>query len=87
MLKSVDSLSDVRIKVIVIKVNNIKIKSQIKYLVVYIDQHLHWGPQIKHINSKLAKNILLLGIITKLRLYVNLRTMKQYCISLSFIHI
>ena len=44
-----------------INVNNIKIKSQIKYLGVYIDQHLHW---IKHINNKLAKNI---GIITKLR--------------------
>ena len=57
-----------------INVNNIKIKSQIKYLGVYIDQHLHWGPQIKHINNKLAKNI---GIITKLRHYVNLHTMKQ----------
>ena len=57
-----------------INVNNIKIKIQIKYLGVYIDQHLHWGPQIKHINSNLAKNI---GIITKLRHYVNLRTMKQ----------
>ena len=57
-----------------INVNNIKIKSQIKYLGVYIDQHLHWGPQIKHINNKLAKNI---GITTKLRCYVNLHTMKQ----------
>ena len=57
-----------------INVNNIKIKSQIKYLGVYIDQHLHWGPQIKHINNKLAKNR---GITTKLRCYVNLHTMKQ----------
>ena len=57
-----------------INVNNIKIKSQIKYLGVYIDQHLHWGPQIKHINNKLAKNR---GIITKLRYYVNLPTVKQ----------
>ena len=55
-------------------VNNIKIKSQIKYLDVYIDQQLHWGPQIKHINNKLATNI---GIITKLRYYVNLHTMKR----------
>ena len=38
-----------------INVDNIKIKSQIKYLGVYIDQHLHWGSQIKHINNKLAK--------------------------------
>ena len=58
-----------------INVNNIKIKSQIKYLGVYIDQHLHWGPQIKHINKKLAKNR---GIITKLIYYVNLHTMKLY---------
>ena len=44
-----------------INVNNIKIKSQIKYLGVYIDQNLRcWGPQIKHINNKLATNI---GII------------------------
>ena len=57
-----------------INVNNIKIKSQIKYLGVYIDQHLHWGPQIKHINNKLAKKR---GIITKLRYYVNLPTVKQ----------
>ena len=57
-----------------INVNNIKIKSQVKYLGVYIDQHLHCGPQIKHINNKLANNI---GIITKLRYYVNLHTMKQ----------
>ena len=45
-----------------INVNNVKIKSQIKYLGVYLDQHVHWGPEIKHINNKLAKNI---GIITK----------------------
>ena len=32
-----------------INVNDIKIQSQIKYLGAYIDQHLHWGPQIKHI--------------------------------------
>ena len=41
---------------------------------MYIDQHLHWGPQITHINNKLAKNI---ATITKLRHFVNLHTMKQ----------
>ena len=41
---------------------------------MYIDQHLHWGPQIKHINNKLAKVI---SIITKLRHYVKMHTMKQ----------
>ena len=64
-----------------INVNNIKIKSQIKYLGVYIDQHLHWGPQIKHINNKLAKNR---GIITKLRYYVNLPTVKQLYYSFTY---
>ena len=48
-----------------INVNNIKIKSQIKYLGVYIDQHLHWGPQIKHINNKLAKNRGIIKILRK----------------------
>ena len=62
-------------------VNNIKIRSQLKYLGGYIDQHLHWGLQIKHINNKLAKHI---GIITKLRHYVNLHTMKQLYYSLIY---
>ena len=58
-----------------INANNITIKSQIKYLGVYMDQNLRCcGPQIRHINNKLAKNI---GIIAKLRHYVNLHTMKQ----------
>ena len=54
--------------------HNIKRKSQIKYLGVYIDQNLHWGPQIQHINDKLAKNV---GIINKLRYYVDLHTLRQ----------
>ena len=57
-----------------INVKNIKIKSQIKYLSVYTDHHLHWGPQIKHINNKLAKDI---EIISKLSNYVKMHTMKQ----------
>ena len=64
-----------------INVNNIKIRSQIKSLGVYIDQHLNWGPQIKHINNKLAKHI---GIITKLWHYVNLHTIKQLYYSLIY---
>ena len=53
-------------------VHNIEWKSQIKYPGVYIDQDLHWGPQIQHINNKLAKNV---GIINKLRHYVDLHTL------------
>ena len=64
-----------------INVNNIKIKNQIKYLGVYIDQHLHRGPHIKHINNKLAK---IRGIITKLKYYVNLHAMKQLYYSFIF---
>ena len=45
-------------------IHNIECKSQIKYQGVYIDQNLHWGPQIQHINNKLAKNV---GFINKLR--------------------
>ena len=41
-------------------IHNIERKSQIKYLGVYIDQNLHCGPQIQHINFKDVKNV---GII------------------------
>ena len=57
-----------------IHINHIGLKSQIKYLGVYIDQNLHWGPQIQHINNKLVKYI---GIIKKLRHFVDLDTLKQ----------
>ena len=30
-----------------IHIHNIERKSQIKYLAVYMDQNLHWGPQIQ----------------------------------------
>ena len=54
--------------------HKIERKSQIKYLGVFTDQNLHWGPQIQHINNKLMKNV---GIINKLRYYVDLHTLKQ----------
>ena len=57
-----------------IHVHNIERKSQIKYLGVFIDQNLHWGPQIQHINNKLMRNV---GIINKLRYYVDVHTLKQ----------
>ena len=49
-------------------------KSYMKYLGVYIDDHLNWNIQIKHINKKNSKNI---GIINKLRHYIDLKTIKQ----------
>ena len=57
-----------------ISIHKIERKSLIKYLGVFIDQNLHWGPQIQHINNKLMKNI---GIISKLRYYVDVHTLKQ----------
>ena len=56
-------------------------KSQIKYLGVFIDQNLYWGPQIQHINNKLMKNV---GIINKLRYYVDIHTLKQLYYSLIY---
>ena len=43
---------------------HIEQKSQIKYLGVFIDEHLKWDAQLQHINNKLTKNI---GILFKLR--------------------
>lgn len=46
----------------------------IKYLRVDIDKHLNCQPQIQHVNSKFAKN---LGILSKLRYYIDLNILKQ----------
>ena len=40
-----------------LNINNIKCKSYIKYLGIYLDEHLQWEPQIQHVNNKLAKNV------------------------------
>ena len=58
----------------VIKIANIKQKSYIKYLGIFLDEHLSWEYQIKHVNNKIAKNV---GIITKLRYYLDLSMLKQ----------
>ena len=46
---------------------NIEQKSQIKYLGVFIDEHLKWDAQLQHINNKITKTI---GIVFKVRHYV-----------------
>ena len=61
-------------KTVRININNIERKSFVKYLGVYIDEHLNWEPQIQHVNNKLAKNI---GILYKVRKYLNLNVLKQ----------
>ena len=61
------------------KINDIRLlqfeqKDHIKYLGIYIDHHLSWEKQIKFIQNKISKNI---GIIRKLRHYVNLNTLRN----------
>ena len=38
-----------------ININNIERKSYIKYLGVFIDEHLRWGPQIQHVKTDSAQ--------------------------------
>ena len=57
-----------------IDITGIEQKDYIKYLGVFIDKHLNWQPQIQHVNNKLAKN---LGILSKLRYYIDLNILKQ----------
>lgn len=37
-----------------IKIHNIEQKNCIKYLAIYLDEHINWKSQIAHVNSKLA---------------------------------
>ena len=61
-------------KHIKIHLKNITQESYVKYLGVYLDEYFNWEHQIKHINNKVNKNI---GIINKLRYYVDLKMLKQ----------
>lgn len=63
-----------------ININNTKRNSFVKYLGVYIDAHLNWEPQIQHVSNKLAKNI---GILNKVRKYVDLNVLMQLLYSCS----
>ena len=67
-----------------ISIHGIEKKNYVKYLGIYIDEHLNWKTQITHVNNKLGKN---LGIINKLRHYLNLHTLKQLYYTLIYIHI
>ena len=61
-------------KKIHLNIHNIDRKSYIKYLGIYLDEHLQWEPQIQHVNNKLAKNV---GIINKLRNYLDFHMLIQ----------
>ena len=58
-----------------IKILNIEQKKCIKYLGIYMDEHLTWKSQITHVNSQISKN---LGIFYKLRNYLNVKTIVLY---------
>ena len=57
-----------------INILNIERKTSIKYLGIYIDEHLNWKTQIAHVQGKLTKN---LGILYQLRNYLNLKMLRQ----------
>ena len=57
-----------------INVLNIDRKTCIKYLGIYLDEHLNWKTQIAHVQGKLTKN---LGILYQLRNHLNLKMLRQ----------
>ena len=57
-----------------INILNIERKTSIKYLGIYLDEHLNWKTQIAHVQGKLTKN---LGILNQLRNYLNLKMLRQ----------
>ena len=63
--------------------HNIERVENIKYLGVFINQHLNWDKHIAYVNSKLGRAV---GIICKLRSFLNLDILKQLYYSISYPH-
>lgn len=61
-------------KKIHLNIHNIECKSYIKYLALYLEEHLQWEPQIQHVNNKSVKNA---GIINQLGHYLDFHMLKQ----------
>ena len=53
----------------------------IKYLGIMIDSHLNWKSWVNYISKKIKRNI---GILSKLRHYVNLKTLTNLYYSLIY---
>ena len=66
-----------------LKVNNQALmhKNSIKYLGIMIDSHLNWKSQVSYISNTIKRNI---GNLSKIRLYVNLKTLTNLYHSLIY---
>ena len=58
-----------------INILNFERKTSIKYLDIYLDEHLNWKTQIAHVQGKLTKN---LRVLNQLRNYLNLKMLLIY---------
>ena len=56
-------------------------ENSIKYLGIMIDSHLNWKSQVNYISKKIERNI---GILSKLRHSVNLKTLTNLYYSLKY---
>ena len=68
-------------KHISVKINNqtLMLENSIEYLGIMTDSHLNWKSQVNYISKKIKRNI---GILSKLRHYVNLKTLTNLYYSL-----
>ena len=66
-----------------LKINNQTLmhKNSIKYLGIMIDSHLNWKSQVNYISTKIKRNI---GFLSKIRHYVNLKTLTNLYYSLIY---
>ena len=56
-------------------------KNSIKYLGIMIDSHLNWKSQVNYTSMKIKRNI---GFLSKIRHYVNLKTLINLYYSLIY---
>ena len=64
--------------------NAISEKDHVKYLGIIIDSTLTWGKHIDNLSTKLSKNI---GLLYKIRPFVNMKLMKTLYYSLIYSHL
>ena len=59
-------------------------KDNIKYLGVLVDSHLNWKHHILHVSKKISRSI---GVMYRIRKYINLNVLKSIYYSLIYSHI